>query len=592
MNRSSWQQVPRTAALPDRTAAAGTAIVAFLLGTIGPWSRAAALPASAPELVLGASILASIAMAWAADRWWLRATFALAAGVALLIPQGELIAAWLPASLVVADWAVRGRPPIPFLPRASPGSLGPVAICLLVGTYLGLPMSATWQPLAAVAVAAVLTLAITVAGGPIERASLALRRAGALVAWWAVATVPWVLAVAVPWLLSLVIGVDRSAERGAWVRRDRTDVQPRATWRQPVDPSPLLRPTVTAVVVTALMATMVVAIRGREIGPPQVGEPPIPAAFEDDDDGEWYRRYVEDSGWAAREEVAWRVLRDRRMLDVSTRTLNVRDGARVSWTPPPCECERLTVWVYGGSTTFGLGQRDEHTIPSWLARAAWEEGLALDVVNRGMPGHAHWTEADRFAWDLTVEPAPDLVVFYDGVNEMWMTNYLNAPETNHLWLAIEPTTEQILIEQRPSGEAPAPDGAEVKPHPTVPSRTDEDFGRISAERYARAIGMSEAIARARGVPAQWFWQPSRVARPTIDDEPHYDEEGEAQMRDQYQAARDALPSHVVDLTDVFGDDREPYFWDDLHHDEDAARIIGRALFAELEPQLRQLAAGA
>ena len=75
--------------------------------------------------------------------------------------------------------------------------------------------------------------------------------------------------------------------------------------------------------------------------------------------------------------------------------------------------------MYGGSTTYGLNQRDDHTIASELARVAHEHGVTIDIDNRGALGHLHWMEAERFAWDLTIEAPPDMVIFYDGVNEGW-----------------------------------------------------------------------------------------------------------------------------------------------------------------------------
>ena len=55
--------------------------------------------------------------------------------------------------------------------------------------------------------------------------------------------------------------------------------------------------------------------------------------------------------------------------------------------------------MFGGSTTYGLNQRDGHTIASELARAAAADGIELDVHNKGNNGQLHWMEAERFAWD-------------------------------------------------------------------------------------------------------------------------------------------------------------------------------------------------
>src|SRR5690606_36132583 len=104
------------------------------------------------------------------------------------------------------------------------------------------------------------------------------------------------------------------------------------------------------------------------------------------------------------------------------RYINIKDGVRRSWSPPQQPgCRPLRVWFFGGSSLFGEGQRDLHTIPSMVARSAWDDGLPLQVENRGVMGDPHWIASRRFeAVVADAEPAdlPDLVVFYDGANEV------------------------------------------------------------------------------------------------------------------------------------------------------------------------------
>ena len=62
---------------------------------------------------------------------------------------------------------------------------------------------------------------------------------------------------------------------------------------------------------------------------------------------------------------------------------HVVDGRRATWRPAVTPgCRPAKVWMFGGSTAFGQGQRDDHTIASELARVAWEDGIAVDVTKR------------------------------------------------------------------------------------------------------------------------------------------------------------------------------------------------------------------
>ncbi len=74
--------------------------------------------------------------------------------------------------------------------------------------------------------------------------------------------------------------------------------------------------------------------------------------------------------------------------------------------------------MFGGSTTWGEGQRDEYTIASDLARLGETAGTPVIVRNFGQRGWAHFQEMILFEQLLAAEPAPDIVLFYDGANEI------------------------------------------------------------------------------------------------------------------------------------------------------------------------------
>lgn len=119
--------------------------------------------------------------------------------------------------------------------------------------------------------------------------------------------------------------------------------------------------------------------------------------------------------------------------------------------------------MYGGSTAFGIDQRDDHTIASELARIAHADGIDIEVHNRGIPWYAHWQEAERFAWDLTAEGPPDLVLFYDGYNDLAMID----PGENHWNGKDSPIDSGGIVawdvSERSTGEPPkAPPGARYR----------------------------------------------------------------------------------------------------------------------------------
>jgi lysophospholipase L1-like esterase len=78
----------------------------------------------------------------------------------------------------------------------------------------------------------------------------------------------------------------------------------------------------------------------------------------------------------------------------------------------------VSVHCFGGSTMFGVGARAEWTIPALLQRHLGEAGHQVAVVNRGQLGYVSTQEAIALQQTLKFEPPPEIVVFYDGFNDM------------------------------------------------------------------------------------------------------------------------------------------------------------------------------
>ncbi len=72
-----------------------------------------------------------------------------------------------------------------------------------------------------------------------------------------------------------------------------------------------------------------------------------------------------------------------------------------------------SVWVMGGSTIWGTGVQDSDTIPSHLAL-----GGNLDVTNLGESGYRIRQSFNFFLHRLSVESPPDILISYDGFNDV------------------------------------------------------------------------------------------------------------------------------------------------------------------------------
>lgn len=300
-------------------------------------------------------------------------------------------------------------------------------------------------------------------------------------------------------------------------------------------------------------------------GPLQAGLPYTPFAHED----EPFARelFVEQTTIATRpDDELYQVLADQdHPYD------HIRDLARRSWAPPGDP--DLEVWFFGGSSMYGIGQRDDHTIPSVVARLAAADGIRLEVVNFGVAGYVRWQEAGLFHRLLRDRPRPDLVVFYDGINDATLYCRQRAE-------GIDPATRGLIMGQ-PGGPPPPSPAADCLTDPVA-------SGRELAGILADQLGATDAI------PVVLVFQPTiQTKRHDPVDAPVVARTGadpvDRAAKGRLQRTLAAETAGALDLTGALDGQHRPTLFDWAHTNERGAAVVARAMYRGLEAQLRQLA---
>ena len=595
----SWRLAPVRSAVPrrdDRFRPLVGSLLAPLAATTGPFLRTLAIaPRPAPVVVaivgIGASVLTGFA---GSRRWMIRLFISLLAGAAVVPFGGIASAVWLAMNLVLVDWSLRGMAPVPSTPT-SQDSIIPVLALMGVATVAGRSLFATKEPLAITAAALLITLVAGLTGDALSRWA---RRFGSAVGTAVVFlffTALGVIVVAVPWAFHRLLRIDpltTTADRN-WISRRRLDVRPSEPWTVESAERRLgwwlrVRRRIVPVLAVLVIGTLLVISQRAATTELRQLAVDAPAAAQG---LPWWPEYRRAEQWALFDPgPASNALRYPPTYDFHSRYLNVKNGERRTWRPPECDCRRLTVWVYGGSTVFGLGQRDEHTIASELARSAWADGTALDVTNRGVLGDLNWEESQRFAWDVAAGPKPDLVIFFDGYNEIAGAEYRNdAHRSNDRW-PVDWTAESFYDDVRwwPDWLLPfrVPAGAGLDPAPTSPRIGPEAIARRVTENYEHGRLAATATAERLGVSAAWFWQPDRYTKTLDPREPNKDAATEAAQRQVRKEIQRQLPAEVHDLTKVYDTVNAPIFYDDVHTLEQGAKIVADAMYRQVGPMLR------
>lgn len=304
-----------------------------------------------------------------------------------------------------------------------------------------------------------------------------------------------------------------------------------------------------------LACSLVAGACGRGGDEPEIGGLPFwPEAFPDEP---WARDMFRDQsvvGQRPDDELLFVA------ADYETPSTNIDGYERRSLAG-----EGPVVWFLGGSTTFGLGQRDEHTTPSEVARLAARAGTPIHVRNFGYPAYLAWQEVGLLRRLLASEPKPDLIVIDHGINDY-------ASVCRQLGRGVPVGgRDNFLLDEIP--DQPVIDCQ------ADPART----GRL----LDASVGSQMAVARklAGDIPLVEMWQPYSATRPANDTDAAIfgrtdaDRAGSDRHTRAYLDALHRAERPVVDLTDAIGPEvKGPIYFDWVHTNERGARLIAEAMW--------------
>jgi len=116
--------------------------------------------------------------------------------------------------------------------------------------------------------------------------------------------------------------------------------------------------------------------------------------------------------------------------------INVSDqGLRRTWNRPTENAgNRFTIWCFGGSTMWGVGARDDFTIPSQISKILSDRfpGVQVEVTNFAESAYVSTQELIALYLQVREGEMPNLVIFLDGANDVY-SGYYNAAAGLPLW---------------------------------------------------------------------------------------------------------------------------------------------------------------
>jgi len=280
----------------------------------------------------------------------------------------------------------------------------------------------------------------------------------------------------------------------------------------------------------------------------------------------------------------------------------------------------IKVFMFGGSTMWGLGAGDDSTIPSIFAEEAKNKGINCEVVNFGQYAYVSTQEVIELTLQLQRGNIPDIVIFYDGVNDTFSGFQLSVPGLPHdeirrekefcllerkelQTLAVQSAIRQLSTMRFLHGVL-LKSGLQrdnFEPIPLEYEKAISDKGSLAnavVRTYLSNIKLVQALSQSYGFTPLFYWQPviytkqylTEYERQSLDLDVHYPGMKEFYL-DTYGVLRKSSAglnkdAAFYDISSIFSDIREPIFVDFNHMGGKGNSIIARRMADDFVRRLR------
>lgn len=270
---------------------------------------------------------------------------------------------------------------------------------------------------------------------------------------------------------------------------------------------------------------------------------------------------------------------------------------------------KLKIFMFGGSTMWGEGVRDRHTIPSLLAKELATRNIKAEITNFGEVAYVQTQELIELVLQLQRGNVPDIVIFYDGYNDVYAamqnrsagfsqfewkreleynisTRYnklkkvflLNSLEQFYLGRFIKSLSDKLTYKQPFSQES-------------------KTLSKDIIEVYLNNIKIIAALGKAYGFLPLFYWQPVIYTKNNLTAfEKGFATEPLGSLYHQAHAVMEANAAefakyHFYDISGLFAAARNSVYIDYSHVNEDANRIIAQRFTRDLLPLIGPAAPG-
>ena len=286
---------------------------------------------------------------------------------------------------------------------------------------------------------------------------------------------------------------------------------------------------------------------------------------------------------------------------------------RKTWNPEVPGGQALAkIFFLGGSSGWGIGARDDFTIPSYLSRMLNVSRSQVQVFNYCVPGYTFMQDVIRLGLMLREGQSPQYVIFYDGFNEIFVAHQqgtagavYNLSMTRErlerdklryrelIWTGLKEAIRKYCMIYR-GINALIPATTQDKERQEIADKYNDDqlhlLSRDIVNDYLKSAVLLEHLSKAYGFKYICFWQPSMFTENKL-----WDKESNIDPWLKNKALRKLsiytneylqkkkIP-HFYNLTDVLKERGEPLYVDAAHVSEKGNEIIANVIYQYVQKE--------
>lgn len=287
-------------------------------------------------------------------------------------------------------------------------------------------------------------------------------------------------------------------------------------------------------------------------------------------------------------------------------------GFRSTWTgDQPASDSTVLVFLFGGSTMWGTGARDDYTIASYLARIiADHSDASVRVVNFGENGYVSTQELIALQRALAKGSVPDLAIFYDGVNDVYSAfqeRHAGIPkneshrraEFNLGNVHVERTGDAVrltinhlvadlalvLLAERIYNELVGYDSRRSRWAQWVSEDEVDELARGVVDNYTTAVRQISALSHEYDFETLFYWQPVIFTKESLTGYEKQEKEKREYVEPIYRATLQqiaesrplASTENFSDISSIFDEVDDPIYIDFCHIAEGGNRVIAEVM---------------